>query len=110
MLETHLQPTDKYEKCGLVLTDGTVVEIKNIANDMVMGFLMDPVEVLPYLTEGRVAGTWHTHPKGSAVLSGEDQEHFLAWPDLTHYIVGWNGNTPEVSSYKVVEGAVVKCD
>lgn len=110
MLETLLQPSDKHEKCGLVLQDGTVVEVKNVANNPVIGYLMDPVEVLPYLTAGTVAGTWHTHPSGSAVLSGEDLEGFNAWPDLIHHVIGWAGNKPEVRSYKIVEGAVVKCD
>jgi proteasome lid subunit RPN8/RPN11 len=106
MLETILKSGDTEERCGLLLTDDTVVPIKNIANDPVMGFLMDPTEVLPYLTEGKIKGTWHTHPQGPADLSNDDLRGFLAWPNLVHYIIGPDG----ILCYRVDNGAVVKCD
>lgn len=106
MLETILKPNETEERCGLILTDDTIVEVKNIANDVVMGYLMDPTEVLPYLTEGKIKGTWHTHPTSSPDLSGEDLKGFLAWPNLVHYIVSHEG----VNCYRVDKGAVLKCD
>jgi proteasome lid subunit RPN8/RPN11 len=106
VLETLLKPTDTEERCGLLLAGNSLVEVKNIANDPVMGYLMDPEEVLPYLTNSMIVGTWHTHPNGSAQLSGEDFKGFLAWPQLVHYVIGRDG----VKCYKVENGAVLECD
>lgn len=106
MLETLLQPNDTEERCGLLLTDDTVVEIKNVSNNPVIGYLMDPKEVLPYLTDEKIKGTWHTHPDGPADLSGEDLKGFLAWPHLIHYVIGKDG----VKCYRVENGVVLKCD
>lgn len=110
MLETLLQPHDTEERCGLILTDGEVVEIPNVANDPVIGYVMDVEKVLPYLTAGNIKGTWHTHPDSPPVLSGEDLEGFLGWPDLEHHIVGRVKGKPVVRSYKIQSGAVVECD
>lgn len=108
MLETMLQPGDVEERCGLVLKDGTLVEIPNIAEDKTLGYRMDPAEVLPYMDD--VAGTWHTHPDTDPNLSGEDYSGFLAWPDLEHSIVGLRNGAVTVTRYRVEDGMVLGCD
>lgn len=110
MLETLLQPHDKEERCGLLLSDGSHVEIPNIANDRVTGYYMDPEQVLPYLTAGKITGTWHTHPDSPPVLSEDDMEGFLGWPELSHYIVGLVEGQPKVRCYRIDRGVVVECD
>lgn len=109
MLETLLLPSDKEERCGLVLQDNSCVEIQNIANDRVTGYYMDPEQVLPYLTAGQIRGTWHTHPDSPPILSTEDMEGFLGWPHLTHFVIGRVKDRTEVRCYRVDKGAVVEC-
>jgi proteasome lid subunit RPN8/RPN11 len=109
VLETLLQANDTQERCGLVLRDGSTVEITNVAKDPVISFEMDPVEVLPYLTEDQVAGTWHTHPQSDPHLSGEDYSGFLGWPDLKHHVIGVTNGKTVVKTYEVKNGAVVEC-
>lgn len=108
MLETLLQKGDTEERCGLILKDGTIVEIDNIHEDPTDGFKMDPVQVLPYLEEA--VGTWHTHPDTDPNLSGEDYSGFLSWPNLTHSIVGWRDGQASVQRYMIKDGLVVGCD
>lgn len=110
MLEMLLQPGDEQERCGLVFEDGSTVEIKNIANNPVTSYEMDPQEALPHLTEGKVTGTWHTHPDASPQLSGEDYKGFLGWPKLQHHIIGVVDGKTEVKTYKVENGLVIECD
>jgi proteasome lid subunit RPN8/RPN11 len=110
VLETLLLPNDEKERCGLLLTDDSVVELENLANDPVLGYIMDPLQVLPYLTEGRIKGTWHTHPNGSATLSGEDLKGFAGWPQFLHYVIGRKGEGVEVRCYRVIGRAVVECE
>jgi proteasome lid subunit RPN8/RPN11 len=110
VLETLLQPHDEAERCGLILVDDEVVELPNVANDPVIGFVIDPQQVLPYLTAGKISGTWHTHPNGPPTLSGEDMRSFLGWPKLTHHIIGRVNGQSVVRSYKIESGAVIECD
>lgn len=104
-MQEILKSDDEFERCGLVMRDGTIVEIENVAEDKAAGFEMPPEAVLPLLLTGEVASTWHTHPKGEANLSGEDYNFFLAWPDLSHIIIAPGG----VTTYRVENGAVLKC-
>jgi len=108
MLETMLEQGQVEERCGLILKDGTVVEITNIAEDTRIGYRMDPSEVLPYVEE--LAGTWHTHPDTDPNLSGEDYSGFLMWPDLMHSIVGFRNGKVVVTRYRVEDGTVIACD
>lgn len=108
MLETLLQPGDTEERCGLVLKDGSIVEIENIAEDKTNSYKMNPEGVLPFLDH--LAGTWHTHPDGDPNLSGEDYSGFLAWPDLEHSIIGLRDRKAVVQSYRVDKGVVIACD
>lgn len=108
MLETLLNPTDTEERCGLVMKDGSIVEIRNIADDPKLGFRMDPAQLLEHIDNA--TGTWHTHPDADANLSGEDWNGFLAWPKLEHSIIGLQDGKIVVRKYVVREGVVVSCD
>lgn len=101
MLEQLLQPNDVNERCGLVLSDGTIVEIVNIAEKPEDSYEMDPLGVIPFLSMAEA--TWHTHPNGTNILSGADYEGFKRWPDLRHHVIGKEG----VRSY-YVDGEVVR--
>jgi proteasome lid subunit RPN8/RPN11 len=103
-----LQPGDVEERCGLLLDDDTVVEVKNIAEDPVNSYKMDPLSVLPLLD--RVRGTWHTHPDSDPNLSGDDYSGFLAWPDLEHLIIGRRNGQIVSLRYRVENGLVIACD
>jgi proteasome lid subunit RPN8/RPN11 len=110
VLETLLQPGDTDERCGLILKDGTIVELANLASDPKTSFEMDLEAALPHLDSDTVAATWHTHPDGDPNLSGEDYSCFLSWPDLEHVIVGVLGGTVTVRRYRVEQGLVIACD
>ena len=109
MLETILLSDDVSERCGLLLTNGEIVEITNIAAEPEVSYEMDPVEVLPYLKAGTIASTWHTHPTGDPNLSGDDYAGFLMWPDLGHAIIGRRDGKVIVNRYRVEHGLVISC-
>lgn len=108
MLETLLNKGDTAERCGFVLNDGSVVEVKNIAPDRTLGYEMDPVEVLEYLDDAKE--TWHTHPDTDPNLSGEDRLGFLSWPDMKHNIIGLRNGKVVVLQYEIEDGFVMSCD
>lgn len=105
-----LLPDDTEERCGLVMADGSFVEIKNIAEDPVGTYDMDPQAALPLIQSGAVVGTWHTHPHGDPSLSGEDHTGFKAWPDLEHYIIGRRDGEILTLKYRVENGLVLVCE
>lgn len=93
------------ERGGVVLEDGTVVELNNVAEDTSETFLASPSQILPFLDN--MTATWHTHTKESANLSSEDFTTFVGLPDYEHIIVGVNN---EIRFYKVKNNAVVNSD
>lgn len=108
MLETLLQPDDNEERCGVVLKDGTIVEIENLAEDKTNSFRMNPSAVLALLD--MIEATWHTHPHSDPTLSGDDHACFTAWPGLIHHVIGRRNNEVKVLTYRVEGGLVVECD
>lgn len=110
MLETLLQPGDTDERCGVVLKDGSVVEIENVADDKTNSYRMRPDTVLGFMQADLIAGTWHTHPGADPNLSGEDRKGFLAWPDLEHSIIGVRDGAVFVQRFRVDKGLVIACD
>lgn len=110
MLETILKPDDTAERCGLVLQDGSIVEIENIAPDTTVAYEMNPEQLLPYLEAGTIAATWHTHPDSDPTLSGADHEGFLMWPDFGHCIIGRRDKRVVVTRYRVEDGLVLVCN
>jgi len=109
MLETLLHKGDTEERCGLILKDGTVVDIPNVADDPKTSFEMDLAAAIEHLDADTVAATWHTHPESDPNLSGEDYSCFLSWPDLEHVIVGILDGKTVVRRYRVEQGLVIEC-
>lgn len=93
------------ELCGLVLNDGTVIQLPNIHEEPVKGFHIDPQALLDHLEQA--VGTWHTHPGRDPNLSEEDMAGFRQWPSLEHHIVGIRDGEHCVHTFKVLEGDVV---
>lgn len=94
------------ERCGIVRPDGSMHELANISGEPLCGFIMDPATFLAEIESGAVE-TWHTHPGRDPALSEEDAVGFIAWPQLTHHIIGIREGRPHVTSYKVIEGSIV---
>lgn len=80
------------EACGVVLKDGTVIEITNVAPREGL-FLMDTDELIAvYEKYGDIDGVWHSHPKGHPEPSPEDYDAhpggkmmFIVCGDEVHY-------------------------
>lgn len=86
-LKKLLKKGDLSERCGILRTNGDIVEVDNIHTDPTQGFVIPP-EVM--ITEGIVA-TWHTHPDQTSNLSQEDHFGFMQWPNLHHFVIGVDG-------------------
>ena len=100
-----LDPDMPDERCGFVLKDGSLVEVKDIHEEPQLGFHMDPAELILYVDAA--AATWHTHPQTSPNLSQDDYAGFLAWPNLQHHIVGRTPTGIEIRTYVVEDGVLV---
>jgi proteasome lid subunit RPN8/RPN11 len=94
--------TGPNERCGFILTDGTIVEIDNIAPEPDRSFIASGEAILKYVD--LAVATWHTHPDASSNLSPGDAETFRFWPHCLHHIVGTDG----VSTYRVVNHVVMR--
>jgi proteasome lid subunit RPN8/RPN11 len=92
------------ERCGFILKDGDLIELRNSHPEPTIGFEIDPKDTLAYIDQ--LAAIWHTHPQEPSVLSGEDKSCMEQWPDLKHYIVGEDG----VRVYVVKDGVVLNED
>jgi proteasome lid subunit RPN8/RPN11 len=95
-------PEDLSEKCGLILTDKSIIPSSNLHDSPQDGFVVDPQDLIRY--EDQLWGTWHTHPNGSSNLSREDYAGFLQWPELHHFIIGVDG----VRCFVVEDGFVLE--
>lgn len=89
------------ERCGLILGDGTMVELKNVSEEPSTTFSFDPEEFEEYTDV--MASTWHTHTHADPNLSFDDYQFFLAWPLLDHFII----SSKAVWYYEVVNGSVI---
>ena len=90
------------ERVGLILKSGEVVELENVSSQPDKMFSTKPEDLIRY--EDEMLATWHTHPEGESLLSGEDYIGFQMYPDLLHLIFGTEG----VSGYVVKRGAVIQ--
>lgn len=77
------------ERVGFILTDETVVEVKNNHPNPELGFDISAEDLIKF--EDSVTATWHTHPNTNANLSVHDEGAFWMYPDLVHYIIGNDG-------------------
>ncbi len=103
-LAKKLKKGDKLERCGLVLKDGAVIELDNVAEEPEQGYEIAAKDVVKY--EDDIVATWHTHPNHDSNLSERDYFGFLMWPNLKHYVVGTNG----VAGYIVKDGIIINED
>lgn len=89
------------ERVGLILRDGTIVELENVATNPEEAFDVRPEDLIRY--EDEMVATWHTHPGASPNLSLDDHMAINNWPMLEHYIIG-QGSTRR---YTVRNGSIV---
>lgn len=104
-LLSKLEPGALEERCGLVMADGSVIDVTNVSGTPELGFRMDAQELLDNVD--RAISTWHTHPDTDPNLSEEDYAGFLQWPKLSHFIVGLRAGKPAVTEFVVNDGLVV---
>lgn len=90
------------ERVGYIRHDGRVIELENVHPDPFKGFALR-AEDLKILQSDAIA-TWHTHPGGTALLSGEDYLAFLSYPQLQHFVIGEDS----VRCYAVEENFIVE--
>jgi len=90
------------ERVGLILKDGTIVELPNQALNPSEGSKIDIMDLIHY--EDLAMATFHTHPGESSDLSLDDHKAFSNWPEFKHYIVGKDG----VSCYSIKGKSVVR--
>lgn len=90
------------ERCGLILRDHMVIELKNVSAMPEVSFEISAQDIVKYV--GDAIATWHTHPAGNGNLSGADYVCFLNWPKLRHFILGTDG----LHEYRVENGAVIR--
>lgn len=103
-LTANYDKADKLERCGLVLKDGTIIEVENKHEEPTNGFRMPVAELVKH--EDNLLGTWHTHPMDTANLSESDYMGFANWPDLKHFIIGLDG----VRCFEVQPPLIVEVD
>ena len=92
---------DGPERVGFILSDGSVVEVKNCHPTPKDGFDVCIEDIIKY--EDQATGTFHTHPGHTSNLSDVDWVCYLNWPRLLHFIVGSDG----VRCFAVRDGAVI---
>jgi len=91
------------ERCGVILDDGTLVEVQNVFTNPEVGFEISVDDMLRFETS--LVATFHTHPGQDSNLSNDDFVGFQSWPNLKHIVVGNDG----LSVYAVTtEGKVVR--
>ena len=93
------------ERVGVVLADGSVVELKNVHPEPLNHFAVSTQDILVWLLRADVVGTWHTHPGKDANLSVDDHRAFANWPKLRHHILGCDG----LRSYEVDDRGLIRC-
>ncbi len=73
------------EHCGIVMKDGGVLEVPNVADHSYGEFAILTEDVLAVAEVGDVLGIWHTHPSNAAYPSKTD---IRGWPKgLRYWIV-----------------------
>jgi proteasome lid subunit RPN8/RPN11 len=112
-LIAHAQRDFPLEACGILGgNDGVVSEHYPMANSDKSNehFTMEPKEQFAVIKDLRakskeMLAIYHSHPETPARPSAEDIKLALT-PDVSHLIVSLAGETPDVKSYRIEEGAV----
>lgn len=89
------------ERCGVVLNDGTIVELPNRSSSPSNSFSMLESDFEPYREQA--IATWHTHPRGPNNLSIDDYNTFVELEDYYHLIL----THQSISLYKTIDGHVM---
>ena len=93
--------SDEAERGGLLLPGDQLVELTNVHPEPTDGYMPDPADVLPLISEA--VGTWHTHPRATATPSAQDLQSWSGWPAWEHVIVGTDG----VRRFRVKNGMAI---
>lgn len=99
-----LYSPDGNERVGFILRDNSVVEVENTHPIPSQYFDVSAKDLIEYCDHA--IASFHTHPGHNNNLSVNDQQAFLAWPHLIHYIIGCDG----IQAYVVKKNMVVKIE
>ena len=97
------------EACGFIVRSllpnetSFIVIVQNIDDAPYYRFTMDPDEAEIWWGTGRVQAVWHSHPTGSAVPSGGDEEQ--AVPGVEHWI--YSVEDEDLTRYRLEDGKLV---
>ncbi len=69
-IRLHAESRFPDECCGLVLVDGTVIQLDNLSSTPRTSFEIDPARLIPHLK--MIACVYHSHPNRPALASAED--------------------------------------
>ena len=103
----HARATAPEECCGLLLGDAGGIRdaapARNIADDPVRRYLIDPVDHLAAIRAGRsraleVIGAYHSHPRSAALPSATDAAE--AFGGFVFVIVGLAAEPPELRAWR----------
>ena len=103
----HAVTSPEQEVCGLIGGSRgypqSYYPIKNITDDPVRSFLMDPQGQIDAMHDMRkhgekLIGIFHSHPFTSADPSAVDLE-LAAYTDVIYFIISLVGTTPELSAH-----------
>ena len=107
----HAREAAPAECCGLLLGDGSTIRAatpaRNIADDVLRRYLIDPADHLQAIRDARqraldVIGAYHSHPRSSATPSPTDEAG--AFSGFVFLIVGLGLESPEVRAWTWTDG------
>jgi proteasome lid subunit RPN8/RPN11 len=61
-----------FEVCGFIMRDGSIIEIRNVAENPYDTFTMDLRQIERNVDVEKIAAIWHTHPGGDIRPSKAD--------------------------------------
>jgi proteasome lid subunit RPN8/RPN11 len=61
-----------FEVCGFIMRDGSIIEIRNVAENPYDTFAMDLRQIRRRVDVTKIAAIWHTHPGGDIRPSQAD--------------------------------------
>ncbi len=61
-----------FEVCGFIMRDGSIIEIRNVAENPYETFTMDSRQIKRKVDVTKIAAMWHTHPGGDVRPSKAD--------------------------------------
>lgn len=61
-----------FEVCGFIMHDGSIIEIRNVAENPYDTFMMDLRQIGRNVDVEKIAAIWHTHPGGDIRPSTAD--------------------------------------